>query len=353
MANPAYLQALQPLVLPQSDIYSHDELIDSAFETPAQLIAGMLIAGLAASWSGDIGIGKTWLELAAARSIASGRPFLGHFATTQAPVMIFDQESHKAPLAERLKALNRAEPMPRGMDLHVVLPNAPLYVNEPAGYAEVDRWLRERQPAFVFFDSLTRFHNVNENDAGQMADVNASFKLLMQDHGCGIAVLDHSRKPGLLDKGGAARHRLRGSNEKAAFMDSALVVERSDDDDGELTIRCSKARWIPEFPDFKVRLEVDGDRVALRYIGEARTDETAKPNAIVGAIIELQERHGVDASTVVSIAGYLDVSDRTVSKHLTTLREAGLVIERQREVLIKGKRGRKASVYDVVLRPAE
>lgn len=347
MANASYLQAIPAIVLPPSEVYSHDALLDSVFEAPAQLIQGIVIAGLAASWSGDIGIGKTWLELTAARAIASGRPFLGHFPTTQASVLIIDQESHPAKLAERVQALDRAEPMPRGIEMNVAFPKAPTYVNDPAGYAEVDRLLREYRPALAFLDSLTRFHNANENDAGQMADVNANLKLLMQDHGCALTVLDHSRKPSLIDKGGPARHRLRGSNEKSAFVDAALVVER-DGDDGELLIRCSKARWVPEFPDFRVRLDIDGDRICLRYVGEAGKEEQAKPHAIVEAILHLQANHGPDTATKTTIAAYLEVAETTVWRHLKALAEAGLVRERRQEGTIAGGRGRKANCFDVV-----
>lgn len=347
MSIAPYLEPVPRIVLPPSDVYSHDALVDAVFEAPAQLISGIVIAGLANSWSGDIGIGKTWLELAAARAIASGQPFLGHFATTQSPVLIIDQESHKAKLAERVQALNRADPMPRGIELNIAFPTASVFVNEPAGYAEIDRLLREYQPALAFFDSLTRFHNANENDAGQMADVNASFKQLMQDHKCGITTLDHSRKPSLIDKGGAARHRLRGSNEKAAFVDAALVVER-EGDDGELIVRCSKARWVTEFPDFRVKLEVDGDRIWLRFLGEAARDAANKPHAIVEAILHLQANHGPDFATKTAIAGYLEASETTVWRHLKALIEAGLVRERRRDAASSVGRGRKMNVFEVI-----
>lgn len=351
MASAPHLHPVAPLVLPASDVYSHDALLDATFEPPAQLIAGMVIAGLANSWSGDIGIGKTWMELVAARAIASGRDFLGHFPTTRAPVLIIDQESHPAKLAERVQALDRAEPMPRGIELTFAFPQAPVYVNEPAGYAEVDRLLREYRPAMAFLDSLTRFHNANENDAGQMADVNANLKLLMQDHGCGLTVLDHSRKPSLIDKGGPARHRLRGSNEKSAFVDAALVVER-EGDDGDLLVRCSKARWVPEFPDFRVRLDVDGPRIRLLYVGEATKEEAAKPHAIVEAIVQLQANHGEDAATKDTIAAYLEASPGTTWRHLKALVAAGLVRERHRDGAVGGGRGRKTNCYDVVLERA-
>lgn len=344
MVSPSYLQAIPSPVLPPSEVYSHDALLDAVFEPPAQLIHGIVIAGLANSWSGDIGIGKTWLELTAARAIASGRPFLGHFPTTRAPVLIIDQESHKAKLAERVQALDRAEPMPRGIEFNVAFPRAPVYVNELAGYAEVDRILREYKPSLVFFDSLTRFHNGNENDAGQMADVNASFKQLMQDHGCGITVLDHSRKPSLLDKGGPARHRLRGSNEKAAFMDAALVVER-EAEAGDLLIRCSKARWVPEFPDFRVRLEFDGDRIWLRYVGEVGKEEAARPHVVVSAILDLQRNHGPEAATKAAIAAYLEISERTVQKHLQVLKDGDLIAERKQEATLSS--GRPTICYHV------
>ncbi len=148
--------------------------------------------------------------MVAARSVASGRAFLGHFPTVQAPVLVVDQESHLAKLQERLRMLDRADPLPRDTPLDLVV-TAGLYLDDAAGHAQLDAWLRQYQPAVVFLDSFTRFHRAEENSSGGMADVHASLRQLGQAHGTAFVLLDHTRKRGLNNE---PEERLRGSGEK-------------------------------------------------------------------------------------------------------------------------------------------
>lgn len=346
MASAPHLELIQPQTLPTCEVLSHDQILDTTFDIPRQLIAEVMIAQTANNWSGDVGIGKTWLELTAGRAIASGRDWLGRFPTERGPVLIIDQESHWFGIQARLNMLNRHEPLPRGTELYVTVPRVNLYINDPAGYAEIDRLLRIYQPALVCFDSFTRFHSASENDAGEMADVNASIRQLVQDHQCGVVLIDHSRKGSPLAKNDDFRHRLRGSIEKSAFVESAMLVERPDPDADSLTVRCTKARYAKEFDPFSVTMDIDGDRARIAYAGDAKAEVASKPSTVVAAIIELQANHGSDSATKDTIAGYLDISVSTVQRYIRTLSEGGLIRERSRNG--SSGRGRPMKCYDVV-----
>jgi DNA-binding transcriptional ArsR family regulator len=124
-------------------------------------------------------------------------------------------------------------------------------------------------------------------------------------------------------------------------------VER-EGNDGDLLVRCSKSRWVAEFPDFRIRLEVDDDRIWLRYLGETAKDEATKPNAIVEAILHLQANHGPESATKDTIAAYLETSPATAWRHLKTLVEAGLIRERRRDGGSSTGRGRKMNCFEVI-----
>src|ERR1019366_9098015 len=56
--------------------------------------------------SGAPGSGKTWLLESLAIAVASGSPWLGHFAVKQGTVLLVDQENSLAVVRRRLRSLS-------------------------------------------------------------------------------------------------------------------------------------------------------------------------------------------------------------------------------------------------------
>lgn len=325
----------QPRVWPIHDLLAAD------LPVPEPLIAGILDAESANNWGGPSGTGKTWFALDAALSIATGRDWLGRFPVEQAPVLIIDQENHLARLQERLRLLTRAQPVPPQTPLWLATRHG-LYLDDPAGYAWLDAQLRQYQPVVVVLDSFTRFHRGQENDSGHMADVNATIRQLMQDHGVAVVLLDHTRKRG---PNNDPEERLRGSNEKRAFVDAALDLEASKDPQPVVTVTQTKRRYGPPLAPFAVRLEVDtaAHMARLVYQGESTKDRGARQHDVIAAIRAIQDQAGPDAADVNAIAGWLDIGPSTARRHADRLGEAGLVITRTVRTA-----GRPKQIYDVV-----
>jgi hypothetical protein len=76
----------------------------------------------------------------------------------------------------------------------------------------------------LLLDPLVRLHAVDENDAGQVAELLAYFRLLQRRLDLSVILVHHTRKnaPG----GVAAGQGLRGSSDLHAFGDSNLYLRR-------------------------------------------------------------------------------------------------------------------------------
>ena len=333
-------------------VFDHAAFLAETFPQPAPLIAGILGSGTANNWSGAPGVGKTWAALTAARAIAGGTPWLEHFATTPGRVLIVDQESNPAGLQARLKMLDRVAPLPADAPLFLRVTSGLHVDDDPAdpagGYARLAAMLELHRPDLLILDSFTRFHRVNENDAGAVADVNQRFRALIDDHRCALILIDHTRKPSPLATNDDPGARLRGSGEKLAFVDFALAFEKAKAEPGTLIVTGTKGRWMPAPEPFSVRLEVDEVEGTARLVhaGDVSRDENATPGLILGAIQDIKAQAGPDGATVATISGYLGHSESTIRKHLKKLEAVKLVCPRKRPKL-PGANGRPPDCYDV------
>jgi RecA-family ATPase len=200
------------LLLPPRAVLSNEQLIHLQFVRPEPLVAGLIDRGTATILAGSPVIGKTWLALTLARAVASGTPWLGQFATTAGPVLIVDEEGIEWGMQERVRMLAAADGLPAELPIHYAIGHG-AKLDTPEGVKHIEAMITEHRPVLTIFDSLTRFHGKEENDAGQMADVFGVAKALMRTYGTGELFVDHLRKQGTNDK---PEDMLRGSTEKRA-----------------------------------------------------------------------------------------------------------------------------------------
>jgi AAA domain-containing protein len=229
---------------------------------------------------------KTWLGLDMALSVATGTACLGKYAVPESgPVLVYLAEDALLVVRERIEGIPARRD--RGLDvanvaIHVITVPVLRLDGDPdrARLWETTRGLR---PKLLLLDPLVRLHGIDENNAGEVAQLLAYFRWLQRQLDLSVLLVHHTRKSAA--GGVAAGQGLRGSSDIHAFGDSNLYLRRS----REHLILSSEHRAAPAAASVSLELVVANPQtIHLEVIGELR-DGSAKL-AIDGKQRSLEER---------------------------------------------------------------
>jgi hypothetical protein len=194
---------------------------------------------------------KTWLGLDMALSVATGTPCLGRYAVPEpGPVLIYLAEDALRTVRERIEGMARH----RGLDLDGVAVHV---ITVPVLRLDHDRdrtrlWetVRRLRPRLLVLDPLVRLHGIDENHAGDVAELLGYLRSLQRQLGLSVLLVHHTRKNAA--DGVAAGQGLRGSGDIHAFGDSNLYLRRTE----EHLILSSEHRAAPASPPVHLELVV-------------------------------------------------------------------------------------------------
>jgi RecA-family ATPase len=214
---------------------------------------------------------KTWLGLDMALSVATGTACLGKYAVPEpGPVLVYLAEDALPVVRERIAGMARH----RGLDLcpveiHVI--TAPvLRLDHDRDRTQLWETTRQLRPRLLVLDPLVRLHGIDENHAGEVAELLAYFRSLQRQFDLSVLLVHHTRK----NAGGgvAAGQGLRGSSDIHAFGDSNLYLRRTRDH----LVLSSEHRAAPAAASVYLELiATDSQTTHLEVIGELR-DGSAK-----------------------------------------------------------------------------
>lgn len=286
------------------------ELADD--EGPSQ---SWLIEGL---WSHGVGVvggcpklGKTWLGLEMAVSVASGTPCLGQYSPPQpGRVLVYMAEDALFVVRDRLGALCRHHGVAiEDLDLFVI--TAPtLRIDVPRDQQRLREAIARLRPRMLLLDPFVRLHQRNENDAGEVSALLAYLRELQRLFDMAVVLVHHARKSGA----GRPGQALRGSGDVHAWGDSNLYLTRKRDR-LELTIE-HRAAACPEPVEIAL-VGVDTPHLELRgTVGQG--DDLAK--AALEAL-----RHAAGPMTARALRDRLRARNERVVGALRTLAEQGSV----------------------------
>jgi RecA-family ATPase len=169
---------------------------------------------------------KTWLGLDMALSVATGTACLGKYAVPEpGPVLVYLAEDALLAVRERVEGMARH----RGLDLalvpiHVI--TAPtLRLDRGPDRARLLETTKRLRPRLLILDPLVRLHGIDENNAGEVAELLAYFRSLQRQLELSVLLVHHTRKNAAV--GAAAGQGLRGSSDIHAFGDSNLYLRRT------------------------------------------------------------------------------------------------------------------------------
>ncbi len=181
-----------------------------------------LIAGAPASM-------KSMLALSMGYAISTGSEVFGR-PTVQKPVLYIDKENPVGLIKERQDLLHLTDES----NLHYW---GSWFSEIPSCFDPVYLLLAKKYKPVIIFDSLIRFHTMDENDATAMRTVSESFRRLC-NLGATVIVLHHQGKLSL-----GYRSPFRGSSEIEAGCDIAYSLTKTKTKDGlVLRVGCFKTR---------------------------------------------------------------------------------------------------------------
>jgi AAA domain len=265
---------------------------------------------------------KTWLGLDMALSVATGTACLCKYAVAEpGPVLVYLAEDALPLVRERIEGMARH----RGFDLdpiaiHVIT-SPVLRLDRNPDRSRLREATGRLRPRLLLLDPLVRLHRIDENDAGEVAELLAYFRGLQREFDLSVALVHHTRKSAA--GGVAAGQGLRGSSDIHAFGDSNLYLRRA----REQLVLSSEHRAAPAAAPVCLELVATDEKTThLEVVGELG-DGSTKP-ATNGKQPRLEERvldllgRGATA-TRAKLRETLGVKNERLGEALESLERAG------------------------------
>jgi RecA-family ATPase len=273
------------------------EIVPEAKNRPRWLVDQLWGASSVGVIGGAPKCSKTWLGLDMALSVATGTACLDRYAVPESgPVLIYLAEDALTVVRERVAGMARH----RGLDLsridmHVITTPV-LRLDCDTHRNRLFETAKKIQPRLLLLDPLVRLHGIDENHAGEVAELLAYFRSLQRQLDLSLLLVHHAKKN--VAAGMAPGQGLRGSSDLHAFGDSNLYLRRSKD----RLVLSTEHRAAPASPPVHLELIVsDAATTHLAVIGEIHAEnrcslEQQLLTALAGEVLtrgKLRERLSV------------------------------------------------------------
>ena len=261
---------------------------------------------------------KTWLGLDMALSVATGTACLGKYAVPEpGPVLVYLAEDALPIVRERIEGMTRHRGLDlAGVEVHVI--TAPvLRLDRGPDRARLWEAIKRLRPRLLILDPLVRLHGIDENNAGEVAELLAYFRSLQRQLDLSVLLVHHTRKNAA--GGAAAGQGLRGSGDIHAFGDSNLYLRRT----REHLVLSSEHRAAPaSAPVYLELVATDAETTHLEVIAELE-DGNRKQRSLNERVLDLLA--GGAVRTRANLRASLGVKNERLGESLESLERAGHV----------------------------
>jgi hypothetical protein len=189
------------------------------------LIEGLWTEEAVGIVSGQPKLGKTWLALDLALSVATGTPALERYHVPRpGPVLLFAAEDPPKALRSRLEGLCiRRSLAIENIPVNLILASS-LRLDTLEDQERLAETVSRYRPRLLVLDPFVRLHRIDENRALEVSGVLAYLRQLQREEHVAILVVHHSRKAGA--ESAQAGLSLRGSGDFYAWGDAYLYLRR-------------------------------------------------------------------------------------------------------------------------------
>ena len=290
--------------------------ICSEESAPRWLVEGLWGARSVGVIGGAPKCAKTWLGLDMALSVATGTACLGKYAVPEpGPVLVYLAEDALSVVRERIEGMARHRGLDLGpVEIHVITVPV-LRLDRDRDRARLWETTRRLRPRLLLLDPLVRLHGIDENRAGEVAELLAYFRSLQRQLDLSVLLVHHTRKNAT--GGAAAGQGLRGSSDIHAFGDSNLYLRRTK----ERLVLSSEHRAAPASAPVHLELvATDAGTIHLEVIAELRA-ANGKRRSLEEQVIDLLA-YGV-VLTRAKLRESLGVKNERLGEALESLERAG------------------------------
>jgi hypothetical protein len=197
------------------------ELQQMSVSEPEWIVRGYIPKGLTIL-AGKPKIGKSWLALALAVSVASGKKFLGSLdVSSSGDVLYLALEDNLMRLKSRINIVTQNNPAPEALECRLEFPKL-----DNGGLKQLEQWINDKQnPRLIIVDTLQRVRSKMSANSGVYADdyaVLEGMKSLSDRYSIGILVVHHLRKATADDP----LDMVSGTTGLTGASDSTLIIQK-------------------------------------------------------------------------------------------------------------------------------
>lgn len=211
--------------------------------------------------------GKSFLTLQIAQSITQGTALFGKFEVKKTGVLIINKEDPEGLIKERLSQLKVDKNLPI-----IFSTDQRIFFHRNRYLQKILELVKKNNIGLVIADPFRMFFTGDENSSMEIRPVHQFFKQLTQS-GLTVLFIHHYGKD--LD-GKNDGDKLRGSSGIGAMVDSALALERSEDDKF-LKVFHIECRYSRKYPPFVVSFPTfENDDYQFKFLNSAIVEKSQK-----------------------------------------------------------------------------
>jgi RecA-family ATPase len=257
---------------------------------------------------------KTWLGLDMALSVATGTACLGKYAVPEpGPVLVYLAEDALPVVRERVEGMARHRGLDlAGVEIHVIT-TPTLRLDRDRDRMRLLETAKRLRPRLLVLDPLVRLHGIDENHAGEVAELLAYFRSLQRQLDLSVLLVHHTRKNAA--GGATAGQGLRGSSDIHAFGDSNLYLRRTKD---HLVLSGEHRAASASAPVYLELVATDAEMIHLEVVAEL---QDGKRHSLEEQLLELLTQG--EALTRAKLRDSLAVKNERLGEAIESLERAG------------------------------
>lgn len=319
-------------------VWTASELAEMGNDPPDFLVEGLVPARGVTMFTGEGGIGKSFIVLDLSLAVASGEKFLGRFECKDGGVLVVDLENDVQMMARRFRRVSRGRGF-AGANVSWVRKDdagfAHLRVDTDTGRSMLESTIAAHKPRLLVIDPMVAIHGQDENSNVAMRQVMMELDRLSREHELAVVLVHHTRKRGEINDSG---QRMRGASDLRNAVVSHVAFKRSGGQSKGCTLisaeqdKCRPAESIRPF-SIELSDSEDGEAVYLKYTGEAEGGENVMTKGgLAGDLIleALAEQGECERIDLVAIAEARGIGYRVLERKLTELLSQGLIVKPRR-----------------------